>query len=699
MPETAVKNSIQTVVLAGNPNSGKTTVFNAFTKLRQKVGNYPGVTVEKKTGTLALAKDRIVNVIDLPGTYSLAVRSIDEQIARDVLLGRAPDTPKPDVVVCILDASNLERNLYLFTQIQDLKLPIVVALNMMDEAEAKGLTIDVDKLSKELGVPVVPMIATQNKGIEEIKQCIAEGVEARYERKWRMSPDLEEDVEHIVRLLKQHEGMDDNAAFSEAMSILSIGRPIASSKDSIKEFYKEEFLFQIQAIQDKLKKKGLRARSAAVEARYNWIKHVIKQSTTTEGDGTLALTDRIDAFVTHKIFGWLFFIGVMSIMFYLIFSIASYPMDLIDGLFAALGAWTESVMPPGILTDLIVNGVIAGVGGVVIFLPQILILFFFIGFFQDCGYMARAAFIMDRLMSKVGLHGKSFIPLLSSYACAIPGIMAARTIESSKDRLMTILVAPMMSCSARLPVYTVMIAALIPEASAWQKAGIMLGMYALGTAGVGVMAWFFKKTLLKHQKPIFIMELPPYRFPSFKAIMLQMADRSGMFLKRAGTIILAMSIVLWALMSFPKHDNLSAHDALQKSYAGQIGTMMEPAIKPLGFDWRIGIGLVGSFAAREVFVSTMNIVFNLDEEEEIESLRDAFQQATWPDGSPLFTPLVCIGIMVFFVFALQCLSTVAVVWRETGGWRWALFQLFYLTLIAYLAALAVYQGGRLLGYS
>ncbi|MCB0376466.1 MAG: ferrous iron transporter B, partial [Sinomicrobium sp.] len=311
---------------------------------------------------------------------------------------------------------------------------------------------------------------------------------------------------------------------------------------------------------------------------------------------------------------------------------------------------------------------------------------------------ARAAFIMDRLMSKVGLHGKSFIPLLSSYACAIPGIMASRTIESPKDRLVTILVAPMMSCSARLPVYTVMIAALIPEATAWQKAGIMLALYALGTAGVGVMAWVFKKTLLKRQKPIFIMELPPYRFPSFKAIMLQMWERSSLFLKRAGTIILAMSIILWALMTYPKHEDLTPHDALQQSYAGQLGTALEPALKPLGYDWRIGIGLVGSFAAREVFVSTMNIVFNLDEEGDVETLRDAFRSAKWPDGRPLFTPLVCVGLMVFFVFALQCLSTVAVVWRETGGWQWPLFQIFYLTLIAYILALAVYQGGRLMGF-
>lgn len=698
MTQVAAQNTIRTVALAGNPNSGKTTLFNAFTKLRQKVGNYAGVTVEKKTGTLVLAQDRIVSVIDLPGTYSLAVRSIDERIARDVLLGRAVGTPKPDLVICVVDASNLERNLYLLTQIQDLGLPMIVALNMMDEVRQKGVEINVDELSRQLQVPVVPMVAVQNQGISEIKQLIAEGVPANYKRQWRMAPDLEDDVAHIVRLLKAHENMDDATAFSEAMSIFSVGRPLHTSDDKIAEFYNEELLAQIEAVQQKLKEKGLRARSAAVEARYQWIKSVIKASVKGPRSKASDITEKLDAVFTHKIFGWMAFVGIMSFMFYLIFSVATYPMDWIDGLFVWLGETVQDVMPPGIFTDLVVNGVIAGVGGVVIFLPQILILFFFIGLLQDTGYMARAAFIMDRLLSKVGLHGKSFIPLLSSYACAIPGIMAARTIESPKDRLVTILVAPMMSCSARLPVYTVMIATLMPHANAWTKAGIMLGLYALGTAGVGVVAWIFKKTLLKRQKPIFIMELPPYRMPSFKAIMLQMWERSSLFLKRAGTIILAMSIVLWALMSFPRYDDLPASQALKMSYAGQVGTALEPVIKPLGYDWRIGIGLIGSFAAREVFVSTMNIVFNLEEETEVETLRDAFRQAQWPDGQPLFTPLVCIGLLVFFVFALQCISTIAVVWRETGGWRWAMFQLLYLTSIAYVLALLVYQGGRWLGF-
>lgn len=691
--------TLTTVALAGNPNSGKTTLFNAFTKLRQKVGNYPGVTVEKKTGTLVLAKDRVVNVLDLPGTYSLAVRSPDEQIARDVLMGRALDTPRPDLVICVVDASNLERNLYLVSQIQDLGLPMVIALNMMDEIKRSNKDINIEKLSKELEVPVIPMIANQSKGLEEIKQIIAQGVEVNYKRKWRMAPDLEDEVEHIARLLKQHEGYNENEAFSEAVSILSIGRDLTPETDPKSQFFKTELISQINLIQQNLRKQGLRARSAAVEARYDWIKFVIKKCLIDNSKKSASLTDKLDSVLTHKVFGWMAFVGVMSLMFYMIFSIATYPMDWIDVGFSQVSGFLANILPEGDLRDLLINGVVAGVGGVVIFLPQILILFFFIGLLQDTGYMTRAAFIMDRLMSKVGLHGKAFIPLLSSFACAIPGIMAARTIESPKDRLVTILVAPMMSCSARIPVYTLMIAVLLPEAAAWQKAGIMLLMYVLSVAGVGLTAWIFKATLLKRQKPIFIMELPPYRRPSFRAILLHMWERSGLFLKRAGTVILAMSIVLWALMSYPRHEGLTPSEALKQSYAGHIGTALEPIIKPLGFDWRVGIGLVGAMAAREVFVSTMSIVFNLSEHEDGTVLRESFQKAKWPDGRPLFTPLMCLSLMVFFVYALQCMSTIAIVWRETGGFKWPLFQFVYMTTFAYVFSFLVFQIGRLLGFS
>ncbi len=695
------EHAIKTVALAGNPNSGKTTLFNAFTKLRQKVGNYPGVTVEKKSGTLVLAGDRVVNVIDLPGTYSLAVRSPDEKVARDVLLGRTADTPKPDIVVCVVDASNLERNLYLVTQIQDLGIPMVIALNMMDEVERQGRSIDIVKLSEKLGVPIVPTVAHHNKGIEELKQVLADGVEIKYKRGWRMAPDLEEDVEHLVRLLMKHEGMAANEAFAEALVFMSQWPQIKNEEKSnpTRRFYKQELIGQINVIQERFMAKGLRAKTAAIEARYEWIKFILKDCVIDKTKNGPDLTERIDAVLTHKLWGWVFFLGIMMTMFYMIFTIAAYPMDWIDAGFSKLGEWAGNVLPQGDLRDLIVDGVIAGVGGVVIFLPQILILFLFIGLLQDTGYMARAAFIMDRVMNRVGLHGKSFIPLLSSFACAIPGIMSARTIENPKDRLITILVAPLMSCSARLPVYTIMIAVLMPLSNVWQKAGLMLIMYMVGIVGACGMAWFFKKTLLRSQKPVFIMELPPYRWPSFKTIALHMWERSGLFLKRAGTVILAISIILWALMTYPKHPGMEAGAALKASYAGQMGTAMEPLIKPMGYDWRIGIGLIGSFAAREVFVSTMSIVFNLGDEAEETSLRDAFAKATWPDGTPLFTPLVCLSLMIFYVFALQCVSTIAIVYRETNSWQWPLFQFVYMAILAYIAAFAVFQIGKLMGFS
>nr|MBP6343960.1 ferrous iron transport protein B [Candidatus Omnitrophota bacterium] len=461
---------------------------------------------------------------------------------------------------------------------------------------------------------------------------------------------------------------------------------------------KHELIEQINVIQERFMAKGLRAKTAAIEARYDWIKYVIKECVRDASKKGPDLTEKIDAVLTHKVFGWLFFLGIMVAMFYMIFTVAAYPMEWIDSSFGKLGEWVSGAMPDGDLKDLIVNGIIAGVGGVVIFLPQILILFLFIGLLQDTGYMARAAFIMDRVMSKVGLHGKSFIPMLSSFACAIPGIMSARTIESPKDRLITVLVAPLMSCSARLPVYAIMIAVLMPKATGLQKSGIMLVMYLVGIVGACLMAWLFKSTLLRSQKPVFIMELPPYRMPSWKTVAFHMWERSGLFLKRAGTVILAMSVILWALMTYPKHPNLDGAEALKTSYAGQMGTAMEPLIKPLGYDWRIGIGLIGSFAAREVFVSTMSIVFNLGDEAEEGTLTEAFVSAQWPDGTPLFTPLVCLSLMIFYVFALQCTSTIAVVYRETNSWKWPLFQFVYMGILAYLAAFAVFQLGRLMGF-
>ena len=692
-PQTEQKAII--VALAGNPNSGKTTVFNALTKLRQKVGNYSGVTVEKKLGRIIYADNREIDVLDLPGTYSLDVRSPDEKVARDVLLGQMRNTPRPDIVICVVDATNLERNLYLFSQIQDLGLPVIIYLNMMDEVAAQGKKIDVIKLSQSLHAPVIEGVAIHGKGIEELKNMISLAIAPADRRLWRMPEQVESRIEQLMILLWREEGMAKSDTFSEAIILLS------KEERVLKEILKgrPKVIDCVRGIQTDLTEWGINWRSVAIESRYDWLSKVLKGIVLEKsGKREITVTDRIDAIVTHKIWGWLIFFGLMALMFYSIFTFATIPMDWIDSFFSLLSSWVKQWMPAGDVRDLITGGVIAGVGAVVIFLPQILILFFFIGLLQDTGYMARAAFIMDRLMSKAGLHGKSFIPMLSSFACAIPGVMAARAIESPKDRLTTILVAPLMSCSARLPVYTIIIAVLIPGAIAWQKAGIMLGLYLAGIIGAFAMAWVFKKTLLRSETPVFIMELPPYRWPPFKDVMLHMWERALIFLRRAGTVIFALSIILWGLMTYPKHDHLDPGEALKHSFAGQAGLLIEPVIKPLGFDWRVGIGLIGSFAAREVFVSTMNIVFNIENEGEGDHLREAFQKAAWPDGRALFTPLSCISLMIFFVFAMQCISTVAVVRRETNSWRWPLFQIFYMTGLAYIISLLVYQGGLLLGF-
>jgi ferrous iron transport protein B len=684
-----------TVALAGNPNSGKTTVFNALTKLRQKVGNYSGVTVEKKLGRIVYSDQREIDVLDLPGTYSLDVRSPDEKVARDVLLGHMRGTVRPDLVVCVIDATNLERNLYLFSQIQDLGLPVVVFLNMMDEVEEQGKKIDVKRLAEVLHVPVISGSANHGQGIEELKKLICAGVAPVDRRLWRMPEQVESRIEELMILLWREEKMAKSDTFSEAIILLSKEERI------LKEILKgrPKVIACVRGIQSDLTEWGINWRSVAIESRYDWLSKSLKGVVCEKsGKRELTITDRIDAVVTHKVWGWMIFLGLMALMVYFIFTLSTYPMDWIDAIFTNFSGWIKSSFPAGDLRDLLTDGILAGVGAVVIFLPQILILFFFVGLLQDTGYMARAAFIMDRVMSKAGLHGKSFIPMLSSFACAIPGVMAARAIESPKDRLTTILVAPLMSCSARLPIYTIIIAVLLPGAFAWQKAGLMLGLYLAGIIGAFAMAWLFKKTLLRSETPVFIMELPPYRLPLFKDVMLHMWERVVIFLKRAGTVIFALSIILWGLMTYPKYDHMGPSEALKHSFAGQAGIFLEPAIKPLGYDWRIGIGLIGSFAAREVFVSTMSIVFNIEGDGADEHLREAFKKAAWPDQRPLFTPLSCVSLLLFYVFAMQCMSTVAVVRRETNSWQWPLFQIVYMTGMAYGIALLVYQGGLWLGF-
>jgi ferrous iron transport protein B len=692
------------VALVGNPNSGKTTLFNALTGLRQKVGNYPGVTVEWKEGIFYSQHGHPIRILDLPGSYSLNARSPDEQILVEALLGQTGVLPEPTAVVCCLDASNLERNLYMATQVIELGLPTVVVLNMMDVARRRGMRINVELLEKRLGVPVVACEAARGKGIMELRLALSQHplpVPTLEMEKPRM---VEEAIRELVPLFEHRDDKDSVLARGEARLLLSCDEDPGLG---------ETVWRQIRDWQRRFDREIPGWRSEWITARYAWIGDVMHACVRRYDPGRPSLTERVDEVLLHPWIGFPVLATVMGVLFYSIFTLAVPFMEGLDGLIAWLGGAVGGLLPDGQLRNLTVDGIFGGVGGVLVFLPQILFLFFFIALLESTGYMARAAFLLDRLMSRVGLHGRSFIPLLSSYACAVPGIMATRTIESPKERLVTIMVAPFMTCSARLPVYLVMIAAMLPEGPghALTKALILLLLYFLGTFVALLFAWAFRNTLLKGPSHSTLMELPPYRLPRWDSVLHEMWDRAWTFLKRAGTIIFALSIILWFLMNYPQAPAPAGDppvaseqavepddDALEKSFAGRIGKGLEPAFAPLGYDWQITVGILSAFAAREVFVSTMAIIYRVDEEAS-DSIVSAFRGARRADGSPLFTPLTCLSVLMFFVFALQCVSTVAVVRRETRTWRWPLFQFAYMFAFAWLLAFLVYQGGRLIGFS
>jgi ferrous iron transport protein B len=687
--------------IVGNPNCGKSTLFNALTGLKQKVGNYPGVTVEKKVGTAYSQHGQPLTVIDLPGTYSLAARSPDEAVTRDVLLGRRADTPQPDRILCIVDATNLERNLYLVHQILDLGRPVILVLNMMDLAAQGGLDVRVSRLEHALGIPVIACEAVNNKGLIDLKLAMSRPDLPLSRHAWDVPAAIAPAVAELQASLAAGEGKSPLIARAEALLLLTDQDSVRVAGSTRLNPRTTEIL---QSWQKRWAEQGMDWAGTLVSSRYDAIGVLAADAVQAGAPPGRTASDKIDAVVTHPVWGWLVLITVMTLIFLSIFTLAEYPMDWIGAQVAALMGWVKGVMAPGDLRDLITDGAIAGVGTIITFLPQILILFFFIGLLENTGYMARAAFIMDRLMSRVGLNGRSFIPLLSSYACAIPGIMATRTIEDPKDRLTTILVAPLMSCSARLPVYLLMIAALVPgdRVPLPTKVGLMLLMYGLGTGGAFGFAWLFKRTLLKGAPPLMIMELPPYRLPRLKDVVLHMVERAGLFLKRAGTVILGISIILWFLTAYPKGPGGVA--SIDHSFAGRAGHAIEPLIKPIGFDWRIGIGLISSFAAREVFVSSTAVVFSVQNFDannahaDITPLRTALREAHWPDGRPLFTPLVCLSLMIYYVFAMQCMSTIAVVRRETNGWKWPIFQTLYMTGTAWVLSFIVYQAGRGFGF-
>ncbi len=727
------------VALTGNPNCGKSTLFNALTGLRAKVGNYAGVTVERKEGRLLhVPQGREINLLDLPGTYSLSPKSLDERIARDVLLGRLKEVSKPDLVVVVLDASNLERNLYYATQVIELGYPTLLVLNMMDVASDNGSLISAEILAENLGVPVIPMIASMGQGVEVLRAKIISGEIP--ERSRRAIPEhhqlVKDQIAKISAIIRTNNKTSIPLPEATAELLLGDERTSAADLDLPNPVHD-----QVLASRLLLQAEGIDWTSATIEARYTAIHEIFEKAVTGNGDQGESFSDKLDHILTHKFWGVLIFIAIMTAMFQSIFTLAEYPKHWIETAVNLLSVGVGNLIPPGDLHSLIVDGAIAGVGSIITFLPQICLLFLFIGLLEDTGYMARAAFLMDRLMSRVGLHGKSFIPMLSSFACAIPGILATRTIENAKDRLATILVAPLMSCSARLPVYTLLIAACIPEKTILGvlklSALTMLAMYLLGIIVALLMAWLFKKTLLRGEPPLLIMELPPYKRPMVKMVLRHMWDRSKMFLRRAGTVILGISILLWFLATYPRHPEFKkefeakrtqveqqfanapdpkatesalldlertlAGEQLRQSYAGKLGHLIEPVIAPLGFDWKIGIGIIASFAAREVFVSTMSTVYNVggpdQKEDDNVAIAKTLQRQVRPDGGPVYTPLLGVTLMVFYVFALQCASTVAVVRRETNSWKWPAFQWLYMGVLAWGLAFITYRLGLALGWN
>ena len=731
------------VALVGNPNTGKTTLFNALTGMRQRVANFAGVTVERVEGSYRGPDGRRVSVLDLPGSYSLSPHTPDEAIALDVLLGRATDVPLPEVVVVVVDAQNLERNLYLLSQLLELGRPLVVALNQADAAEAEGIRIDVVELINELGVTVIPTVATRGHGIDRLRHAIglAESL-PRPARRFELPPEVELAIAPIEGELERR-GLTPQQAELEALRMLAPESSEAHVAGSGKAprtrriGYAEPGTREpgtlvsgmgvlLESARSGLVDAGLNPASLEAELRYRWITDVVSRTVTRPHRSNRSATDRVDAVLLHRVWGPLIFVAIMALMFQAVFAWAQPIMEAVEGVLGGLGAAVTDVLPPGDLRSLITDGVIAGVGSVLVFLPQIAILFLFIGVLEDSGYMARAAFIMDRYMRRVGLHGRSFIPLISGYACAVPAIMSTRTIERPADRLATMMVVPLMSCSARLPVYTLLIGAFVPPVAllgVFDLKGVtLLGMYLLGTVTALGVAFVFRRTLLKGRVQPMILELPPYRIPSPRTLLTSVVHRASLFLRRAGTIILALSIVLWALASYPRAEGGGsrveqdvgslrpqpstphADEQLAHSFLGRAGRAIEPLVRPLGFDWKIGVSIVSSFAAREVFVSTMGTIYGVGAADgaTLAALPDRLRAERRADGRPVYTALTALGLMVFYVYALMCMSTVAVTVREAGGgaqgWRWAGLQFGYMLVLAYVAAWLVRRAGVALGY-
>jgi ferrous iron transport protein B len=731
---TATEQLTHTVALIGNPNTGKSTLFTALCGVRQRTGNFPGVTVEKKTGRMEVGGTHFT-MVDLPGTYSLAPRSPDEMVAVDVLLGRRADVPRIDVVLCIVDASNLERNLYIVSQVLELGLPTVIALNMTDLAQSKGVTIDVSALERKLGVRVVPVQAHRREGIGILQQCLAAAAGTTGKQPESPFPPAFQTELAALQLLVP----EFPRYLVERLVLDTSGYLLGAHLPGVTT----EFVQEVHAARARLAAAGHPTPAVEAVSRYKWVATMLRDTVRRETHRRKTWSDRLDQVLTHRVAGLLLFGLIMLTMFMSVYYVADPASEILNTyLLSPLTEFVTHYVPAGQLQSLLVKGVIGGVGGVVVFLPQIFVLFGFIAILEDCGYMARAAYLMDRLMASVGLNGKSFIPLLSSFACAIPGIMGARVIENPRDRLVTILVAPLMSCSARLPVYTLLCSAFVPPLMLFGfvplAAVVMVGLYLLGIVTAILVAWVLKKTVLKAQSPPFVMELPAYKLPSLKMVLYYMLERGWAFVQNAGTLILAVSVLVWAAAYYPHRDAaipaalvadqqrvqtelatldpavpshavLTAELAkitrekeriwLEDSYLGRSGKLIEPVVRPLGWDWRIGCASIASFPAREVIVATLGIIFGLGEEvdEESADLRTVLQNATdSATGQRLITLPVALSIMVFFALCAQCVSTLVVMRRETNSWRWPLFTFVYMTTLAWCAACVTFQVGRLI---
>ena len=674
------------IALVGNPNSGKTTLFNALTGLRYKVANYPGVTVEKREGSGELPQHGRVTFLDLPGIYSLTGSSPDELVASNVITGVQRGESVPDLMLAVVDASNLERNLFLVSELIDTEVPFVIALNMVDMASQVGFSVFPELLSRELGVSVIPIVASRSRGIDDLKSALrdqhAKGKNTIQPLRW-----LESDS--VLRSEALALGRIALPEASETRAILR-GLALLSSRLDAPD---QKSRTALALAQERLRSSHIDALSEEANARYRWIHGIVQRTSRQAPHQGGRMRELLDNLIVHPIWGMLLFGVIMLAMFQAIFSWASAPMEWIDAAVSALGSLAGEHLSDGVLKSFVVDGLIAGVGSVLVFVPQIMILFGLLSILEDTGYLARAAFLMDRVMRRFGLQGRSFIPMLSSFACAIPGIMSTRIIPSRADRLATIMVAPLMSCSARLPVYTVLIAAFIPQQTVLgflSLPGLVLFcMYSLGIIAAAVVAFILKRSLLRREPAFFVMEMPPFRRPSVRLILRAMWDRALLFVKSAGTVILACSIVLWFLASFPKPPPNFSGNPVEISYAGQLGHLIEPLVRPLGFGWELAVGIIASFAAREVFVSAMATVYNLsDQSDAAISLTQSFK-ARAADGT--FPLAAALSLLVFYVFACMCMSTLAVCRRETGSWRWTAGMFLYMTGLAYVAALVTYQ--------